>query len=75
MIRQCDSPCLPDCPRRRAVPSCHDAEYCPAWGEYSARKERERQARVAGNQACGDYTVVRRPSRAWQKEIRRRRGK
>ncbi|MDR1970039.1 MAG: hypothetical protein LBQ11_01695 [Candidatus Nomurabacteria bacterium] len=42
-------PCEKDCPNRR--PNCHDAKYCPEWGEYEKQQkeeyaERKRQAQL-----------------------------
>lgn len=67
-----DAPCRPDCPRRRGSPTCHDPAYCPAWGEYAAKTERERQERVSRIRETEDYRTVRKMSGRWVREMRRR---
>lgn len=74
MDKRYDAPCRPDCPRRRASPTCHDPAYCPAWGEYAAKTERERQERRDQSREIGDYQAVRRKSRKWMQEMTRRKG-
>ena len=48
--------------------------YAFVWA-FKIKKEQARRERTARNRAYGDYTVVRRPDRAWENEMRRRRGK
>lgn len=74
MDKRYDAPCRPDCPRRRGSPTCHDPAYCPAWGEYATKTERERQERRDQSREISDYQAVRRKSRKWMQEMTRRKG-
>lgn len=41
MNRREQPPCTKTCPRRSAVPNCHNPNICPDWAKYLERKEKE----------------------------------
>ena len=50
--------CPKDCPRRRAVPNCHNEETCPIWAEHMKRSRALAEARARAKAAEDDATAV-----------------
>ena len=54
-------PCGRNCPRRRAVPNCHNRDYCEAWGKYEDAdaewKAAELKSRMEERDIDGFYTA------------------
>lgn len=51
MRKRTDAGCPPDCPRRCAVPNCHNAETCEIWARY-VEEQAARKAAIAKAKAA-----------------------
>ena len=74
MSRRTDAMCPRDCPRRSAIPNCHNTETCEIWAAYVQRqellKEARRKSKAAEKDAVGVAVAC---SRRLAKEARRKR--
>lgn len=56
MKRRLEPPCARDCPRRSAVPNCHNPELCEDWARYLAEKAAVDKARERAQSVERDLT-------------------
>lgn len=61
-------PCRRDCPRRSAVPTCHDPARCEAWAAYQAALQAHNASLARMHREYDDLKTARRG------EARRRKG-
>lgn len=58
MRRKTDAGCPKDCPRRCAVPNCHNVETCEIWARYVADLEARKAAIAKAKAAEKDVNEV-----------------
>lgn len=76
MKRRTDASCPPNCPKRSAVPNCHNEETCEIWAKHMKRKREFEAMRNSAKSAEDDVTAVRVAcSRRIAKEVKRHRCK
>lgn len=51
-------PCGPKCPRRCAVPNCHDGAVCGAWAAYQNALEKWRNENAAARRERDDLETA-----------------
>lgn len=56
-------PCGRKCPKRSAVPNCHDPVVCPDWAAYQAALAKWNEDRNAVSKSRDDYKAAKRQIR------------
>lgn len=58
MKKRTDASCPPDCPRRCAVPNCHNVDTCEIWARYVAKQTALKEARQKARAAEHDVNEI-----------------